>query len=192
MTRTRTASLLRSALFAALISASAFIVVPIGPVPVTLQVLMVALAMLLLTPAEAFLALALYVALGAIGLPVFSGGGAGVGVIAGPTGGFILGFVPGAVLGAALRRLLTRGRAGARVDGRVGLVRETVADAVSLAALLAVIYLAGWAQFGAVTGKAAAEALRLAVAPFVLVDAGKCAVAILVARGVRAAGFGDR
>ncbi|MHB1323282.1 MAG: biotin transporter BioY [Coriobacteriia bacterium] len=181
MPRARTVSFLRAALVAALVSAGAVVTLPVGPVPVTLQVLAIAVAVLVLSPAEAFLALALYVALGSVGMPVFSGGGAGLGVLVGPTGGFLMGFVVGAPLASLARRMV------AHLTG--GTIR---ADVTALLVLLSVTYLAGWAHFAAVSGRSAAEAFGLAVAPFVLVDAAKGAAALLVARAVRAAGLGDR
>jgi len=181
VSRNRTADLLRAALVAALVAIGALIALPLGPVPMTLQVLVVAVATLVLSPAEALLAMVLYVALGAIGMPVFSGGGAGVGVLVGPTGGFILGFVLGAPAGARVRVALERR------DGVRGGHRQVIADAAALAVLLVCVYMLGWAGFAISTGRAAGEAFGLAVAPFVLVDAVKCAVALPVARAVRAA-----
>ena len=182
MQRSRTASLLRAALVAALIAASALITVPLGPVPVTLQVLAIAVAALVLSPAEAFASVALYLVLGAFGAPVFSGGGAGFGVVVGPTGGFLLGFLAGTPAAALVRRALTRG----------GIRSVVLADSASVIVLLAITYSAGLVQFAAVTGRDTAEAFALAVAPFVLIDLGKAAVAMAVARGVRSAGLGDR
>lgn len=184
--RTRTASFIRAALAAALVAAGALIAIPLGPVPVTLQVFVVAVAALVLAPAEALLALGLYMALGAIGAPVFSGGGAGIGVLAGPTGGFILGFVIAAPASALLRAGVVRRIPAASASAG----RTVLADTLALLALLGIVYTAGWAQFALVTGRAAAEAFALAVAPFMALDAAKCAVAALVARAVRSAGLG--
>lgn len=182
MNRSRTTSLLRAALVAALVGAGALITIPVGPVPVTLQVLVVAVAALVLTPAESFGAVALYLLLGTLGVPVFSGGGAGPGALVGPTGGFLFGFLAGAPSAALLRRALS----GPRRSGP-GLL----ADAIAILWLIAVTYASGWAWFALVTGRGAAEAFGIAVAPFVVVDVLKAGVALLVARGVRAAGLGD-
>lgn len=168
---------LRAALIAALISAGALIAIPVGPVPITLQVLVVAVATLVLTPAEALLALGLYLALGAVGAPVFSGGGSGVGVLLGPTGGFLFGFLVGAPSGALIRRALGN--------------RRVISDAAALLVLLVITYGLGWAFFAAVTGRPPVEAFALAVAPFVLIDFGKGVAGVLVARALRAAGLAD-
>lgn len=186
MTRSRTKAFLRSALVAALIAAGALIAIPLGPVPVTLQVFVVAVAALVLTPAEALVALGLYAALGAVGAPVFSGGGAGIGVLAGPTGGFVLGFVIAAPASALVRARLARSRHAEPPSAG----RTARADAIALVVLLGIVYAAGWAHFGLVTGRAAGEAFALAVAPFVLIDAAKCVAAAFVARAVRSAGLG--
>lgn len=188
MTRSRTASFIRAALAAALVAAGALIAIPLGPVPVTLQVFVVAVAALVLAPAEALLALGLYVALGAVGAPVFSGGSSGVGALAGPTGGFILGFVIAAPASALVRTALARRSSGTAASGRWAVLADTLA----LITLLGIVYTAGWAQFALVTGRAAGDAFALAVAPFVALDAAKCAAAALVARAVRSAGLGAR
>lgn len=107
--------LARIAVFAALVAAMALTPpIPIGVVPITLQTLGVALAGLCLGPWRAFAAMVLYVAVGAAGLPVFSGGAAGIGVLIGPKGGYLLSFPLAALVGGfvarwAVRRGLSRG-----------------------------------------------------------------------------------
>lgn len=81
------------ALMAALISVCGMLIIPIGPVPISLQTMSVALTGLLLGPVHGFLAGCLFLGAGAIGLPVFAGGKAGLGVLLGPTGGYIAAFV---------------------------------------------------------------------------------------------------
>jgi len=73
------------------------IIIPNIPVPiininVTLQTFVVMLAGLLLSPIDAFISILLYVLIGALGYPVFSGYKGGMDVIFGPSGGFILSF----------------------------------------------------------------------------------------------------
>lgn len=182
MPRTRTVSFLRAALVAALIAVGALITVPIGPVPVTLQVLVVAVAALVLTPSEALLALGAYLAIGAAGAPVFSGGAGGPGVLVGPTGGFLLGFALGAPAAAFVRRRLS----GATDSPR----HRLLADVAALLVFLGITYGAGWAGFALVTSRPAADAFAVAVLPFVALDAAKCVLAWAIARGVRAAGLG--
>lgn len=87
--------LVLSSLMIALIVISARLSLAIGPIPVTMQTLAVILTGLLLEPKKGWLAPTLYLLMGLIGLPVFSGGG-GIGYLIKPTFGFILGFIPAA------------------------------------------------------------------------------------------------
>jgi biotin transport system substrate-specific component len=89
----RTHQLVWSALFAALITAGSYLHFPIGPVPISLQVLFVLLAGFVLGPLSGFVAVGLYVLAGLAGLPVFYGGTSGLAHILGPTGGYIVGFL---------------------------------------------------------------------------------------------------
>ncbi|NDV19705.1 biotin transporter BioY [Pseudodesulfovibrio sp. JC047] len=82
-----------TALLAALISVGAFLVVPIGPVPVSMQPFFIFLTGFILGPKRGVLAVGLYLLAGTIGLPVFSGGRSGLGHLFGPTGGYLFGFV---------------------------------------------------------------------------------------------------
>ena len=94
--------------FAALIAACALLpAIGVGGlVPITLQTFGVMLAGAVLGARRGFLAVLLYLALGAIGMPVFSGGAAGLGVFAGPTVGYLVAFPLAALLcGAIVERL---------------------------------------------------------------------------------------
>ena len=77
------------AIGAALIAVLAQISLPIGPVPFTLQNFAIGLIATVFRPREAVLSVALYLLLGAIGLPVFAGGGAGFHVLVGPSAGYL-------------------------------------------------------------------------------------------------------
>ncbi|MEF2143862.1 MAG: biotin transporter BioY [Desulfovibrionaceae bacterium] len=87
-----------TALLAASIAAGAYLIVPIGPVPVSMQPLFIMLAGLILGPWRGAACMLLYLAVGTAGLPVFSGGGSGLGHLFGPTGGYLFGFVGTAFL----------------------------------------------------------------------------------------------
>ncbi|MBB2910719.1 biotin transport system substrate-specific component [Streptosporangium becharense] len=89
------------ALFAAFIIALGLIppiTVGIVPVPITLQTLGVMLAGVVLGPVRGMLSCALVMLLVVVGLPVLAGGRGGIGVLAGPTGGYALGWIPGALV----------------------------------------------------------------------------------------------
>lgn len=99
------------AVFAALIAVLALLpAVPLGPISITLQTLGVALTALCLGPWRGFAAVSLYLGVGAAGLPVFAKGGAGLAVLVGPTGGYLLSFPLAALVsGFAARWALRRG-----------------------------------------------------------------------------------
>jgi biotin transport system substrate-specific component len=81
------------AFFAALTAIGAFMIIPIGIVPMTLQTVWVLLAGYVLGSKHGALSQLLYVSMGLVGLPVYSRGGAGLGHLLGPTGGYLFGFI---------------------------------------------------------------------------------------------------
>ena len=87
-----------AALGAAVTCVLAPISIPIGAVPVTLSLFAVLLISGILPTRLALPALLCYIALGAVGVPVFAGFVGGFQILAGPTGGFIIGYLPAAIL----------------------------------------------------------------------------------------------
>ena len=121
------------AAFAALISASAYVgAIPVGSagVPITLQTLTVMLAGCVLGPVRGFSAVTLYLALGAVGLPVFAEHSSGIGVFTGPSGGYLLSFPIAAALGGFLVAHVARDRR----------TRALVVFACSIAASILIIH----------------------------------------------------
>lgn len=173
---TRTRDLVTSALVVSLLAVSAWVTLPLGAVPVTLQVFVVVLAALLLSPGWAAASIGVYVAMGAAGLPVFSHGTGGLGVLLGPTGGYILGFLLAAPIGSAIRQRL-----------RSHDVSTLACDVSASVACIACVYLTGWLQLAAVAHMGLGAAFLAGVAPFLIPDAIKAAVAVSVAAAVRRA-----
>lgn len=93
MKKTQTLHLTYTAIGVALIAALSQVVIPIGPVPFTLQTLAIGLIASLYKPREATLSVIFYLLLGAIGLPIFAGFSGGFSALFGPTSGFLWGFV---------------------------------------------------------------------------------------------------
>ena len=95
-----TRELTKTALCVALLCISSYISFPIPftPIVITAQTLVVSLIGLILNPMESFLSTLVFMLLGCVGLPVFSGGTAGIAKLFGPTGGFIIGFLAAAPL----------------------------------------------------------------------------------------------
>lgn len=98
------------ALFAALMALCAWVSVPVADVAYTLQAMAVALTLLLLGGRRGTLAVILYLLLGAVGLPVFSGFRGGFGALLGPTGGYLLGFALWALVYWGMTSLLSGGK----------------------------------------------------------------------------------
>ncbi|NUO36071.1 MAG: biotin transporter BioY, partial [Dermatophilaceae bacterium] len=99
------------AVFTALLVAAAVVPgIPVGGfgVPLTLQTLAVVLTGLVLGPARGALAVALYLLLGFVGLPIFSRGQSGLQVLSGPTAGYLVSFLLAAVVVGLAARLVVR------------------------------------------------------------------------------------
>lgn len=92
--RNRAVDLALVAAFAALVAVCAILpsINVSGPVPITLQTFGVLLSGAVLGARRGFLAVLLYVAAGAAGLPIFSGGASGLAVLQGPSAGYLIGF----------------------------------------------------------------------------------------------------
>ncbi len=133
----------------------------------------------MLGPAWGPAAVLLYLGLGALGLPVFHGGAGGLGVLAGPTGGYLVGFVPAAALmglaGRAAGRSPWRGRASVAALG-AGALGATVA-----------VYAVGVPWLAAVAGLSAGKAVTVGLLPFLLGDSVKAVVAVVLVRAVASA-----
>ncbi|MFC1551484.1 biotin transporter BioY [Candidatus Latescibacterota bacterium] len=106
--KTKIHSLTTTALFAAVISISAFIRIPTSLVPLTFQSVAVLITGYSLGPKQGAFAVILYTAVGLIGLPVFSSGG-GPAYVLSPTFGYILGFTFCAVITGFCAKFNVRG-----------------------------------------------------------------------------------
>lgn len=98
ITRTLATDVALVAAGAGLVAVAAQIAVPLWPVPITGQTLAVLLVGSSLGMVRGALSMVLYALLGIVGLPVFSDASSGLGIIAGPTGGYIIGFILSAAL----------------------------------------------------------------------------------------------
>jgi len=152
-TRPAGAMALATLLFAALtaVGAALSFPLPFSPVPVTLQTLAAVLAGAVLGPVWGPVSQILYVGAGIAGMPVFAGGAAGPGVLAGPTGGYLAGFV----IGAWVAGLLTRSGA------------SWIRLALGLLAAHLAIFACGLSQLMIFTGHSARVAVELGFLPFV-------------------------
>lgn len=161
-----------AALFAAVLCAVAPFTIPIGPIPLSLATLVIYLAASTLNWKYGTLAVVLYVLIGTVGLPVFSGPSGGVQKLVGPTGGFIIGYILCAlVIGLIIDRL------------------ESKKWAYPAAMVLgtAVLYALGTAWFMVLMDATLVKALTLCVLPFLIGDAVKIVLASVIAPVLRKA-----
>ena len=176
----RAQSIVRIALTIAIMAVSAWISIPIGPVPFTLQCFAVAFAICVLPAKECLASVGGYLVLGAFGVPVFSSMRGGISVLAGVTGGFLWGYFIGALAGLAILAAFKK----------MGKDRTFVACLCACVAYLLCTYFCGTVQFMGVAGASVQAALAACVIPFVPVDIAKLVAASLVARAVdRAVGI---
>lgn len=171
------------ALMAALIAAGAFVHVSIGPVPITFQEFFVVLAGLALGPRYGVYAVALYIFAGAVGLPVYSGGRAGIGQLAGPTGGYFLGFVLLAFLAGLGKRMAQR---RALPDHLSSPLLPVI---VCVLAGMGTLYFCGAAWLMHVMNFSVAEAFAAGVAPFLIPGPLKALGAVFIWRMLHTRGY---
>jgi len=169
-------------LFVAMICVCSLIKIPLpfSPVPITLQTFAVLLAGLMLGARDGMLCATVYMMLGAIGLPVFSGMTSGFGVLLGVTGGFIWGFIP-AAFAVGLCHSKLRKRVPFAVSAGLACVLGSV-----------LIYTFGVAWFAWSGQYAVGKALTLVCVPFLPGDFVKCVAAVCVAAALERAGFAGK
>ena len=157
------------ALFAAIIAISSWITVSIGPVPFTLQTFGVFLAIRFLGAKKGTASVIIYILLGAVGLPVFSGFRGGIGHIVGPTGGYILGFILSGVVILICDKLFKN-----------KLIFKAIADALALLACYALGTAWFYFTMGVEKGMSLWAVLMACVIPFIIPDVIKIVVAELI------------
>jgi biotin transport system substrate-specific component len=153
-------------MFGALTAIGAFIVIPLQPVPITLQTLFTGLAGVLLGGYAGALSQIIYVILGVIGLPVFAGGQAGLGTLLGPAGGYLIGFI-----------------AAAYIIGKIVESRQEAGLAWIVLSLIIgdlMIYTFGTLQLSLLAHLSINKALLVGVVPFLIGDLIKMAATVLI------------
>lgn len=168
LTRSGTTVLLGATLTA--VAAQISVPVPGSPVPVTGQTFAVLLTATALGPARGIAAQVLYLALGALGLPVFTQSQHGVDVLFGATGGYLAGFLVAALI--------------AGHGARHGADRSPLQTLGTLVPATAVIYLFGAAWLALSTEMTATQAVSVGVTPFLLGDTLKALLAAGLLPGV--------
>jgi len=164
--KTSIKGLVYASLFGALTAAGAFIHIPLPPVPITAQTFFLNVAALLLGGPLGAVSQFVYVLLGVVGMPVFAGGKAGLGVLFGPTGGYLLGFIIAAF-----------------VIGKVNQMKKSAGifwHIFSMLIGMLIIYFLGSFQLSLVAKMSLHKALVVGVLPFIPGDIIKILLAAIV------------
>ncbi len=159
-----------ASLMAALTAVGAYIHIPIGPVPIVLSTLFVLLSGLLLGSRWGLVSMALYLLVGAIGIPVFAGGKGGLVHFFGPTGGYLLGYV----LASWITGFISERSRGILIWEILAVIAGSLT-----------IYGLGVPWLKIATQISWPKALMLGMVPFLIGDAVKASVALMLARAVR-------
>lgn len=173
-TRSKTYDIVYIGVFAVIMAICSWISIP-AAVPFTLQTFGVFIAVGVLGGKRGSLSVLVFILLGAIGIPVFANFSGGIGVLAGPTGGYIIGFLFSALLMWAMEKL----------PGK-----KSVMQIVSMIAGLIVCYAFGTVWFVIVYGRmngpiGFTAALASCVVPFIIPDIIKIALAYVLSRKLR-------
>jgi len=164
MDMTRTVSIVIA--FSLFNAIAAQLAIPIGPVPITMQTFAVTLTGALLGPRLGAAALIAYLIEGAVGLPFFAEGRAGIGTLLGPTGGYLVSFPAAAYITGAF--------------SEHGWDRHFLTAVAAMAIGSVVILLAGWSWLVVGLGATPLAAFKAGVAPFLIGDVVKIVLAAAV------------
>lgn len=169
--KTKTYDLVYISIFVVLIAICSWISIPLT-VPVTLQTFGVFMAVGLLGGKRGTLAVLVYILMGTLGIPVFSGFTGGIGIIAGTTGGYIVGFLFSALLMWGMEKAFGR---------------STAVLALSMVLGLVLCYAVGTLWFMAIYGASSGvigilTVLGWCVFPFIIPDVAKIVLALILTR----------
>ena len=173
--RERVRDMVFIALCAVMIAVCAQIHIPVLPIPYSMQNFGVFIAIGILGGRRAFFAIAVYLALGAAGLPVFAGFSGGVGRLLGETGGFLLGFLAIALVSWLITSLFKRGAAS--------LLASLVTGQLISYAIGAFWYWTLYVREG--SGASFSGILSVCVLPFLIPDIIKIFVAVMLSDRAR-------
>lgn len=143
--------------------------IPIGPVPVTLTNLVLYISLYLLGWKMTVVSYTVYMLIGLVGVPVFSGFSGGPAKLLGPTGGYIIGFIPMAVIAGVIIRLF----------------KNRILQFLAMLLGTAVLYAFGTSWFCLIMESSVLAALGTCVIPFIPGDIIKMLIAILICPSIK-------
>lgn len=163
-----------TALMAAVLCIMGPIVIPIGMIPVSFANLAIYLTLILLDKKKACISISVYLMLGLVGIPVFSGFGAGAGKLFGPTGGYLIGYLALSFIGG---NLLGKGKS----QGNKRVINQIMALGVGTIGL----YIIGTVWLMYQSNLSMVTALSVGVFPFVILDIIKIILAVSIGNSVK-------
>lgn len=158
-----------AALFASLTAVGAYVKIPLPltPVPVTMQVFFVLLAGCILGSRWGTISMIVYLLLGIAGFPVFSGGTSGLGVLFGPTGGYLVGFIFAAFVTGKLSETMHQ--------------RSLLKNSLHMLVGLCIIYIFGAFRLMQVADLTFQQTMVAGVLPFIIGDVISLIIAAFIA-----------
>jgi len=166
----KTKSMVICAVFSAILCIFCVLTVPIGTVPVSLSTLAVMLTAIILGPKKSSISVIIYIMLGCVGLPVFSGFKGGFQILVGPTGGYIWSYI--------LMALLIGSVAKKYANNRIIIFIGCIASII-------ICYIFGTIQFTFVQNISFMSALSVCVLPFIPFDIVKTVLAVFLGTSLK-------
>lgn len=166
------------AMYAAIICVTGFISLPLGPIPIVLQNVVAISAGLVFGLPQGAAAVGMFLAVGTLGLPVFSGARSGIAVLNGPTGGFLVGYFVGALIAGSIATKPKVEEKSFSKEIIFRLARGAIAG-------LGFTYLIGMLNFRRVTGTSFSQTLSLCIIPFIIPDIIKICIMVPIAARLR-------
>lgn len=170
-TKTNTRDLTKITLLIALLCISSYIIIPLpfSLASITAQTIIINLLAFLLKPKQAFTVVGVYLLLGLIGIPVFSGGTGGPGRLFGPTGGYLFGYLAAATIVSYLK-----GNSFKAIKCLL----------LSILVGMPIIYFLGASYMKLLTDMDLKTTIATAVIPFIPLDILKCFFATFIAKAL--------
>jgi len=166
------------AMFSAIICIGSFIIIPIGTIPIVLQNMLVILAGLLLGFPHGAASVGLFLVLGTLGFPVFSGGKGGLAILTGPTGGFLIGYFFAAIIVGIIAKKPSTTENNFSIRNILKLTLASITG-------FCVIYITGIIQYIKITNHDILTAITTCIIPFLIGDLIKLIIVIPIAAKLR-------
>ena len=181
MQRNKIQNLTLIAFMAAILCIAGPLVIPIGMVPMSFANMAIYLTVLLLDKRKATISVAIYLLIGFIGVPVFSGFTAGAGKLLGPTGGYLIGYLGLSWIAGEILEVFDRKPLWKKHQKKY----KNLGQMMALAAGTIILYLVGTLWLMMQNDMDFVVALSIGVLPFVVFDAIKIVAAVALGNAIK-------